>query len=213
MNLKSGFRCFRPQVLSCLGAVLLGFTLWPFAYEIEILSLSNERIESLSKLFESMKLELGAVPLWVKLVSLALLPAVCEELFFRGYLLSSLLNRFTNTPAILISSFLFALFHVIVRDSLFIERFFPSFFMGICLGYVNVLSRSVIPGIILHMIHNGLLLTIANYQDYLSDWKINLENQKHLPLLWLGCSMVIVVVGFLLIRLSNHRQREESPVK
>lgn len=209
VNLKSGFRCFRPRVLSCLGAILLGFTLWPFAYEIEILSLSNERIESLSKVFESLKLELGAVPLWVKLVSLAMLPAICEELFFRGYLLSSLLNRFSNTPAILISSFLFALFHVIVRDSLFIERFFPSFFMGICLGYVNVWARSVIPGIMLHMIHNGLLLTIANYQDRFADWEINLENQKHLPMAWLGCSLLIVIVGFLMIRISNIRQPEE----
>jgi len=213
VNLKSGFRFFRPRILSCLGAILLGFTLWPFAYEIEILSLSNERIESLSKLFESLKLELGAVPLWIKLVALAVLPAVCEELFFRGYLLSSLLNRFSNTPAILISSFLFALFHVIVRDSLFIERFFPSFFMGICLGYVNVFARSVIPGIMLHMIHNGLLLTIANYQDLLTDWEINLENQKHLPLAWLGCSMLIVIVGFLLIRISNQSETEDRPIQ
>ncbi|MCH9791993.1 MAG: CPBP family intramembrane metalloprotease, partial [Planctomycetes bacterium] len=197
--------------LSCLGAILLGFTLWPFAYEIEILSLSNERIESLSKLFESLKLELGAVPLWVKLISLAVLPAVCEELFFRGYLLSSLLNRFSSTPAILISAFLFALFHVIVRDSLFIERFFPSFFMGLALGYVNVLARSVIPGIMLHMIHNGLLLTLANYQDYFSTWKINLENQKHLPIVWLGSSLLIVIMGFFLIRVGNSRQPDESP--
>jgi len=211
VNLKSGFRWFRPRVLSCLGAILLGFTLWPFAYEIEILSLSNERIESLSKLFESMKLELGAVPLWIKLITLAVLPAVCEELFFRGYLLSSLLNRFSNMPAILISSFLFALFHVIVRDSLFIERFFPSFFMGLCLGYVNVFARSVIPGIMLHMIHNGLLLTIANYQDYFSDWELNLENQKHLPIVWLGVSVVIVIVGFSLIRINYQRQADEIP--
>lgn len=210
VNLKSGFRWFRPQVLSCLGAILLGFTLWPFAYEIEILSLSNERIESLSKLFESLKLELGAVPLWIKLISLAVLPAVCEELFFRGYLLSSLLNRFSNTSAIIISSFLFALFHVIVRDSLFIERFYPSFFMGLCLGYVNVISRSVIPGIMLHMIHNGLLIIIANYQDLFSEWEINLENQKHLPIVWLGISMLVVIIGFTLIRFSNPTQPVEG---
>lgn len=206
VKLKTGFRWFPPKVLACLGAILLGFTLWPFAYEIEILSLNNERIESLSKLFESLKLELGSVPLWVKLVSLAVLPAVCEELFFRGYLLSALLNRFSSTPAILISSFLFALFHVIVRDSLFIERFFPSFLMGLSLGYVNVLARSVIPGIILHMIHNGLLITIANYQDAFSEWEVNLENQKHLPMLWLGSSLLLVIVGFTLIYFSNRKQ-------
>ncbi|WP_299461107.1 ABC transporter permease subunit/CPBP intramembrane protease [uncultured Gimesia sp.] len=210
VKLKTGFRWYRPGIFSCLGAILLGFTLWPFAYEIEIFALSDERIESLSKLFESLKLELGAVPLWIKLVSLAVLPAVCEELFFRGYLLSALLNRFSNTWAILASSFLFALFHVIVRDSLFIERFFPSFFMGLCLGYVNILSGSVIPGIMLHMIHNGLLITIASYQDSLSQWEINLENQKHLPLVWLGGSLLMVVVGFFLIRISNRRQSAGS---
>ncbi|QDT43934.1 ABC-2 family transporter protein [Gimesia alba] len=203
VKLKSGFRWYRPKALSCLAAILLGLTLWPFAYEIEIMALSDARVETLSKLFESMKLELSSIPLWVKLVSLAVLPAVCEELFFRGYLLSSLLNRFSTNGAILASSFLFALFHVIVRDSLFIERFFPSFFMGLCLGYVNVISRSVIPGILLHMIHNGLLITIASYQDTLSRWEINLENQKHLPISWLGGSLLIVVAGFVLVYISN----------
>lgn len=211
VKLKTGFRWFQPNALSCLAAIILGFTLWPFAYEIEIIALTDGRIESLSKLFESMKLELASIPLWVKLVSLTVLPAVCEELFFRGYLLSSLLNRFSNTGAILASSFLFALFHVIVRDSLFIERFFPSFFMGLCLGYVNVLSRSVIPGILLHMIHNGLLITISSYQDVLSRWEINLENQKHLPITWLGASLLIVVAGFVLIYLSNRRQPVPEP--
>ncbi|EDL58213.1 ABC transporter permease subunit/CPBP intramembrane protease [Gimesia maris] len=205
VNLKTGFRWFKPRVVSCLGAVLLGFTLWPFAYEIEIFALTDTRIETLSRLFESMKIELAAVPLWVKLISLAVMPAVCEELFFRGYLLSSLLHRFSNWWAILASSLLFALFHVIVRDSLFIERFFPSFFMGLCLAYVNVRSRSVIPGILLHMIHNGLLITIASYQNYFVDWEINIENQKHLPVSWLVGSFLAVVIGFALVRLSNRR--------
>ncbi|MCA9003690.1 MAG: CPBP family intramembrane metalloprotease [Planctomycetaceae bacterium] len=205
VNLKTGFRWFKPRLVSCLGAVLLGFTLWPFAYEIEILALTDARIETLSRLFESMKLELAAVPLWVKLISLAVMPAVCEELFFRGYLLSSLLHRFSSLWAIVTSSLLFALFHVIVRDSLFIERFFPSFFMGLCLAYVNVRSRSVIPGILLHMIHNGLLITIASYQNYFADWEINIENQKHLPVSWLAGSLLVVVIGFALVRLSNRR--------
>jgi len=205
VKLKSGFRWFKPRLVSCLGAVLLGFTLWPFAYEIEIFALTDARIETLSRLFESMKIELAAVPLWVKLISLAVMPAVCEELFFRGYLLSSLLHRFSKWWAILASSILFALFHVIVRDSLFIERFFPSFFMGLCLAYVNVRSRSVIPGILLHMIHNGLLITIASYQNYFADWEINIENQKHLPVSWLIGSLLAVVIGFLLVRLSNRR--------
>lgn len=210
VKLKTGFRLRPPRILACLGAILLGFTLWPFAYELEIMVLSDDRIESLSKLFESLKLELGTVPLWVKLVSLAVLPALCEELFFRGYLLSALLNRVSNKWAILASSLLFAVFHVIVRDSLFIERFFPSFLMGLCLGYVNVLSRSVIPGIMLHMIHNGLLLTIASYQDSFSEWEINLANQKHLPMVWLGGSLLLVIVGFFLIRISNRSRQSQS---
>lgn len=213
VNLQTGFRFFRPRMVACLGAILLGFTLWPLAYEIEIISLTDYRIEILTKIFDSMKLELEAVPLWIKLVSLAVMPAICEELFFRGYLLSGLLNRFSSTRAIFISSFLFALFHVIVRDSLFIERFFPSFFMGVCLGYVNVLSRSVIPGIILHMLHNGLLITLASYQDYFSQWEMNLENQKHLPVFWMVVSLVSMIVGFLLVRGSRQRTvAAETPV-
>lgn len=210
VNLKSGFRWYLPRPLACVGAVLLGFTLWPIAYEIEIFALTDFRIEILTRLFDSMKLELELVPLWIKLVSLAVLPAVCEELFFRGYLLSGLLNRFSSTRAIFLSAFLFALFHVVVRDSLFIERFFPSFFMGVCLGYVNVLSRSVIPGIVLHMLHNGLLITFANFQEYFSQWEMNLQNQKHLPLVWLMISLGFVVLGFALVWLSNRNEKSDE---
>lgn len=210
VNLKSGFRWNRPRPLACVGAVLLGFTLWPMAYEIEIFALTDYRIEVLTKLFDSMKLELELVPLWIKLISLAVLPAICEELFFRGYLLSGLLNRFSSTKSIFISAFLFALFHVIVRDSLFIERFFPSFFMGVSLGYVNVLSRSVIPGIVLHMLHNGLLITFASYQHYFSQWDMNLQDQKHLPLFWLIVSLCSIVVGFALVHFSSRNQKTDE---
>src|SRR5262249_5135093 len=82
----------------------------------------------------------------------ALLPAICEEAAFRGYILSRLLRRFRPRTAVILSSFLFALFHMNVF------QFMPSFFLGIVLGLLTIRSQSLLPAILFHLLHNGVLL-------------------------------------------------------
>ncbi|MCA9067303.1 MAG: CPBP family intramembrane metalloprotease, partial [Planctomycetaceae bacterium] len=106
-------------------AVLWGLSLWIWAYELEVLTLSPSRHDALRELFEAIKRDIDQIPLAWRLVTLALIPAVCEEWFFRGYLLSGLKARRSNLQAVLISAVLFGLFHVVVRDVLFFERFLP----------------------------------------------------------------------------------------
>jgi sodium transport system permease protein len=87
------------------------------------------------------------------LLSLALLPAVCEELAFRGFLLTGLQKRFRRRTAILLMSFLFALFHMNVF------QFLPSFVLGVVLGLLTVRSNSVLPAMFFHFLYNAVLLT------------------------------------------------------
>ncbi|HXG09056.1 MAG TPA: ABC transporter permease subunit/CPBP intramembrane protease [Gemmataceae bacterium] len=83
---------------------------------------------------------------------LALLPAVCEELAFRGFILTGLRGRFRPWTAILLSSFLFALLHLNVF------QFLPSFFLGVVLGLLAVRTSSVLPGMLFHLLHNTLVI-------------------------------------------------------
>jgi sodium transport system permease protein len=86
------------------------------------------------------------------LFAFAFLPAVCEELVFRGFLLSGLLKAHRPRTAILLCSFLFGLFHMNVF------QFLPAFFLGVVLGLLTVRSQSIVPAMFFHLLHNGVLL-------------------------------------------------------
>jgi sodium transport system permease protein len=92
------------------------------------------------------------------LLVLAVLPAVCEELAFRGFILGGLRRRFQPWMAVLISSFLFALHHFNVF------QFVPTFILGVVLGLLAWRSGSVLPGMVFHALHNGLLIGVVMLQ-------------------------------------------------
>lgn len=85
-------------------------------------------------------------------VVMALLPALCEELAFRGFILRGLLRGFRPWTAILLSSFLFAAYQMNVF------QFLPHFLFGVVLGVLVYRSGSVWPAVLFHLIHNTLLM-------------------------------------------------------
>ncbi|HBE72307.1 MAG TPA: hypothetical protein DDW52_29585 [Planctomycetaceae bacterium] len=136
--------------------------------------------------------------MWKVLFVFAIAPAICEEFLFRGFVLSSL-GRLKPVWAILLSSVLFGLMHVLTSQVLAVERFLPSTFMGIILGLIAVCTRSLWPAVIVHGLHNGLLLTTSHYQDAIRRFGILSEDQEHLPVTWLVTGGAMLFGGLLLI--------------
>ncbi len=87
----------------------------------------------------------GSVVWYLYVLLLALLSSVSKEIAFRGLILSGLRRRFRPWPAIFISSFLFAIYHMNVFLLL------PAFALGVALGVLAVRSRSIVPGVLLHL--------------------------------------------------------------
>ena len=81
--------------------------------------------------------------LWVSVGVFALLPAICEELAFRGFILSGLEYRRGTRSAILLSALMFGFLHVLL--SLF-QQLFNATLLGIVLGLLAVRSRSLLAG-------------------------------------------------------------------
>ena len=198
-----GFRLRGSSWVSFVAAALLGLSLWPFAYELELQAISPDRLEVMKDLFKQIKTTLDAIPLPAKLIALALVPAVCEELFFRGYLLTSLRTGMSTPLAIILSGCLFGLFHVIVLESLFFERFVPTCFLGIILGWVCYRSGSVLPGMLLHTLHNGLLLSMSSFTKELATLGIGTETQEHLPTSWILAAGTTVAISLVLMILGT----------
>ena len=134
---------------------------------------------------------------------MAVVPAVFEELFFRGYLFSALEKRFSMWKTVLISARLFGAFHVLAKSFLATERFLPSTCMGIVLGLVAWRSGSVFPGMILHAVHNGLLLLIFYYRDELAALGWGVTETTNLPPKWIAMSFFGALLGLVLVNLAR----------
>jgi uncharacterized protein len=79
---------------------------------------------------------------------IGLTPAICEELLFRGYIQTRLIKAFTPMAGILISSILFAAFHM---DFVHVIAVFP---LGLFLGWVSWRSGSLFPAMLAHFLNN-----------------------------------------------------------
>ena len=85
--------------------------------------------------------------------------------------------------------------------------------MGLILGWVCYRTQSVLPGMLLHATHNGLLLMVAYYQDDLKSRGWGVEEQSHLPQLWLIGATVAILVGVGLVMLSRNVHALDSSEK
>jgi sodium transport system permease protein len=83
---------------------------------------------------------------------LAVLPAVCEEVAFRGVLLYGLSKRLGPVALCLVVGGIFGLFHV----SLF--RILPTAYLGLILALVVVLTGSILPAVLWHALNNAAVL-------------------------------------------------------
>lgn len=87
-------------------------------------------------------------------IQLAIVPAFCEELLFRG-LICDRLSRFGREKAIFISALTFALMHQNPA------QIFYTFILGLFLGFVFFETGSIWGGIILHFVNNFTQVIIS----------------------------------------------------
>ncbi len=80
-----------------------------------------------------------------------LVPAVCEELFFRSVVIKEY-KAYGAFNAVLISALYFTMVHFTV------DGFLVYFFAGILLGTVAFVSRSVFPSMLVHVAYNAIVL-------------------------------------------------------
>jgi sodium transport system permease protein len=206
--LATAFQIRTPQVLAVLGAVIAGATAWPMIHEI-VLSLSDVGFSAISK--EQLERAHGLiadfknVPFAVRLLCLAIVPAIFEELCFRGFLLGAIRRRTSPWAAIVITAVAFGLFHILVGGTLAIERLVPSTLLGLALGWVAIRTGSVIPGMAFHILNNGMIIAIAEYEGLLKDKGWDMSDQRHLPPQWLAVSFVCVAAGLALVWFSTRR--------
>lgn len=124
-----------------------------FRLSLLVLPLPPDVLQSFGQMLMPKSLSLPELLLFV-----AVLPAIFEELLFRGLLLHGAIRRMHPILAWIAVSLVFAAFHV----ALF--RLVPTAFLGLILGGLTLLTGSVWPAIVWHFGNNALSVIIARLE-------------------------------------------------
>ncbi len=99
--------------------------------------------------------------LWINLIVMAIIPALGEELIFRGCLQQILKERIRSIhAAIWITAFIFSFIHFQFYG------FFPRLLLGALLGYLFYWSGSLWVPIAAHAFNNGIQVLLAYLHDH-----------------------------------------------
>jgi membrane protease YdiL (CAAX protease family) len=145
-----GFRKFSPDgmAVGCGVAAIIYPLVLLHNLVLMLLGIDTQG-DSLTALYEALQ---APVPF---LIAGAILAPLAEEIFFRGFLFAGLRQRHGWVKAMLISSAIFAAFH------LQLQALIPTFLLGCALAFAYQRSNSLWPGILIHFLINGFALGIT----------------------------------------------------
>ena len=150
----------------------------------------DEKAEQLTKYFLRMD-SLG--DLSFNLLVLAIIPAIGEELLFRGYLQQTFTKLFGKPHvAIIVTALLFSAIHMQFQG------FLPRLALGVVLGYLFYWSGSLWLPIIAHFINNAMAIFFT--YPALSDYAYLTKNTAT----WQEAFFSFMAVGLLIILLQKN---------
>ena len=105
------------------------------------------------------------IDVYINLFVIALLPAICEELCFRGALQRILIQIFKSPwKGIVATGIFFSAFHMQFQG------FLPRMFLGILLGAIYWYSSSIWVSILAHFFYNGIqVIAVSFYPKMIHD--------------------------------------------
>lgn len=146
-----------------LAVLLHPILMWLGAGIREVYPLSPETLRALAP-FNSI---LKSATLAELLLLVAVTPAICEELAFRGFILSGLRRLGHKWSAIAICSVLFGVAHGLLQQSL------SAAVVGMVIGYIAVKTNSLLPAVAYHLVHNSLgVLQSRITPDVMQEWEV-----------------------------------------
>lgn len=141
------------------------------------------------------------------IVFVAILPAFCEEFLHRGILLNGI-KKIGIKKAILISSLCFGLIHFNV------QQFFYAFALGALMALVAVVSKSIVPAMIIHFINNFISVYLESAEAngwFLGGFNNGINNflvSSNGFLTFLACflaiTLAVVIIVFAIMKIFKY---------
>jgi sodium transport system permease protein len=150
-------RLRRAPARAFAGAALVGLSAW-----VVVLSLSSwflpETPKEVEETLRRLVAPTGGRALVLTLALVALTPAVCEEVLFRGAILRGFAATLPPLTSAVLTGVLFGLFHANLYQLV------PATVLGIVLSLIALRSGSILPSMLTHFINNLCIAVLAHLE-------------------------------------------------
>jgi len=207
------FRLRLPNWRMAAVAAILPLALHPLSLELAVvmqrhffIKLPEELAERLSAMSDPSQ------PLWLVLLAFAAAPAICEELAFRGFILSGFSRSRRVWLAIGLSSLAFGTMHM------FPQQVFNASLLGLVLGLIAIRGNSLFPCMAFHFVYNSLELLRGRVSQMNPAWL------RTTPVDWFLSTgstgiryqwptlLIAGIIAIVLLRwIANHRSGLDTP--
>lgn len=144
---------------------------------------------------------------FLALLLLAFIPAIEEELIFRGIIFNGLRSRFKDYQAILISAAMFAIMHANLQQLVY------PFLLGIIMAWIVMRTGSVVSSMIVHFTNNAIVVTFAFIKN-MTGWEMSFINKWWFYIIALLLLCATFGIYFLIDRYYfKHKSKEEVEKK
>ncbi len=149
-----------------------------------IKSISEQLDSYTAKLVSAGSLE----ELFLVIIAIAVTPAICEELMFRGLILNTLIKSGNIKLSIFLTGFIFSLFHFHPFNLI------PLIFLGVFLSVITYYSRSIFPAIFTHFLNNLFSVLAVHFygKEVISNYEY-FENNFFSTALFASLSFILFV--------------------
>jgi membrane protease YdiL (CAAX protease family) len=199
------------QVLLVFGILILTFPLSGALAELnkiipipQSLELKFKAMEAAREAQEAALININSFSKYViSLLVIAVLPAIFEEVCFRGGLQNILVRWFKNPwISILVTAIIFSAIHISYYG------FLVRFGLGVVLGFIFYYSGSLWLSILFHFLYNGLQVT-ALYIVSMSGHKTSKDIEESFPM-WAGfLALALIIFAFIKFREFSLLQKQK----
>ncbi len=172
----------------CLEMAIAGILIKAFPASAENVSMSFE--------------QLAKQPVILMLIVMALMPAIGEEICFRGFLYGGLKNKYGVKWAVVLSAIVFGAFHMSL------VKLLPTAMLGACLAYIVSVSGSIYIGMVLHFVNNAFSVLQMKYPDVSAKlFPVFMKTELALgdTLIFMGVGLIMISIGIPLLKKQKNK--------
>jgi sodium transport system permease protein len=195
----------RPSPRGLLAGTCFGLSTWVLVYwwaSVQKHLLPVDEVTRRS--FEAMTGWINEIDVGSLIFFMAFVPALCEEFFFRGFVLSGVRTSLGRWASIGIVALAFGLSHHSAH------RIVQTTVLGLLLGALAVSFRSIWPCMLAHFMHNGISIAASRTDalaPLLAKFGFSMTGDGQPPLQWIVAAAVLTGIGLALCL--SERQPDE----